>query len=85
MPAEAAEPDRPTGSAAAAFFGVGSAITSRLIASNSGESRFAFGGTPPSLSISSFTRSTRFPGFGWSDKNCGGFFPFDSASSFSKN
>src|SRR3954471_14322144 len=67
------------------FFGVGNASTSRLIASNSAESRLPFGGGPPNLSISWFTRSTRLPGFGWSDKNCGGFSPAVSACRFSKN
>src|SRR6266403_5280075 len=33
------------------FFTTGSANTSRLMASNSAESRFAFAGTPPRLSI----------------------------------
>src|SRR2546429_2666016 len=39
------------------------------ISSNSAESRFAFGGTPRSLSISSSTRSTRCSGFRWSERN----------------
>src|SRR5882724_12328030 len=77
----AAAPAAPGG----CFFTIGNASTSRLMASNSAESRLAFGGTPPSLSISSSTRPTRCSGFGWSDKNSGGFFPFVSASSFSKN
>src|SRR5258708_12586450 len=69
----------------AGFFTTGKARTSRLMASNSAESRLAFGGTPPSFSTSSSTPPTRGSGFGGARKNPGEFFPFPSPPTLSKN